>query len=108
MEPRRDPGVVRFWPVAVGLSVLAAVVTWILVDMTTSVTSCQHAGALGVSDTGLVGLMVLTPVVTAVYGWRERVHWTRVAVATVVSAVLAIFLVSAATQLWWFGHGCYS
>jgi hypothetical protein len=105
VAPSRDR---RLWAVALAFPVLAGVGTWLLTDITTSVASCETGGALGVSDAIVVLLMVVPPVVTISAGWRMRARGFRVAITTVTSAMIAILLVYAATQVWWFGHGCYA
>jgi hypothetical protein len=106
MAPPRDRRVPRFRTVAFGLPALVVVVTWLVTDRTTSVDSCQRGGPLGVGIVGLVLLIAAPPLLTAAEGWRRRKRWTRVVAATVTGALLSVFLVWLATQIWWVGHGC--
>jgi hypothetical protein len=90
----------------VDLPALAGVVMWVLVDLTTSVASCQNDGRVGVGAAAGWALVLVPPVLTAAAGRQRLTHGTRLALATLTSAGLTLFFVTLATTIWTAGHAC--
>jgi hypothetical protein len=105
MEPTSGSRTRWLWLIALGLPILAGVITWVLTDATTSVAMCHSGGDAGIGAAGWA-LVLTPPLMTAAYGRRERNHWFRVAAATITAAVLSVFFLFIADQSWWISHNC--
>jgi hypothetical protein len=96
----------RLWAIAVAVSVLVGVVTWVLAQLTTSVAECQVGGAAGLGTGVLVLLLAVPPLLTFGFGYISQVRPLRVLTAALATFVLTLLAVWAGSQIWWAGHGC--
>jgi hypothetical protein len=81
---------------------------WVWADASTAVQACATGAPVGIGPGGLLILAILPPIATAWLGWRGGASRLRIGLAMLTSLALTVFLIWAALQVWWVGHGCYA
>jgi hypothetical protein len=90
------------------IPLLAAALTWVWIDATSSVEACASGG--GVHGPGLWGSLALIlagPIAVGIQARHARPSWSDFVGSVIVCGVVAAFLVYLAGQLWWITHHCY-
>lgn len=91
MDQRKHPSPTAPWLAAVTIPFLTGATAWLWTDANTDTGSCATGSPIGIGIRGLLLLVILPPLGTALQGWRRRVVWIRVIASALASLLLASF-----------------
>jgi hypothetical protein len=108
-QSHRQPSPRITWGLCLSIPLMAAVVTWLLMEATRSADGC--GGGAPPPTTALdvaIGILVLTgPIAAGWYARHGRPLIRRIIAPVLLSLASAVVLIFVAGQVWWIGHGCY-
>ncbi len=108
MVTNKPPSQRSSWQLALAIPLLAAVVTWVWVDATSSATACATGGGLhGPGPWGSIVLILVAPVIVAYRARLARPIASQIFAPAIASAALGVLLIYLATQEWWITNHCY-